>query len=134
MIRAVVFDYGAVINRRLRLQQPVLELAAKLRSQGIKTAILSNMIAPLAWTVKQRGQLKDFEPVVFSCDIGTRKPAPESYQNVIKKLGVKPGECLFVDNRADNIAGAEAVGMHVVMDHDTAQTVEDIQLLLKANR
>lgn len=130
MIKAVVFDYGAVINRRLRLQKPVLELAKELRGRGIKTAVLSNMIRPLAWSVKHRGNLADFAPVIFSCDIKRRKPYPESYQAMLKVLGLKPEECLFVDNRADNIAGAEALGMPVVLARNTAQTVENIKQLL----
>ena len=134
MIKAVVFDYNEVINRRLRLQPELLDLAKQLRKDGIKTAILSNIIMPLAWFIKLRGKMADFEPIVFAYEIGASKPDTKSYEFIIKKLGLKPQECLFVDNRAENIAGAEAVGMHVVMDHDTAQTIEDIKLLLKATR
>ena len=127
MIKAVVFDYGAVINRRLRLQKPILELAAELRANGIKTAVLSNMITPLAWAVKRRRTLQDFEPAIFSCDVGVRKPNAKSYEAVIERLGLKPEECLFVDNRADNITGAQAAGIQVVRDINTSQTVADIK-------
>ena len=127
MIKAVVFDYGAVINRRLRLQRPILELAAELRAKSVKTAVLSNMVSPLAWAVKRRRTLRDFEPAIFSCDIGVRKPNIKSYQIVIERLGLKPEECLFVDNRADNIAGAKGAGMQVVHDISTDQTVADIK-------
>ncbi len=134
MIKAVIFDYGAVINRRLRLQKPILKLAAELRANGVKTAVLSNMVVPLAWAVKHRRTLQDFEPNIFSCDIGVRKPNAKSYEAVIERLGLKPEECLFVDNRADNIAGAQAVGMQTVQAKNTTQTIADIRSYLTRSR
>ena len=131
MIKAVIFDYGGVINRHLRVQRPMLELSRQLRSRGLKTAVLSNMSTPVAWGVKRRPQMNDFDIRVFSCDIGARKPNRQSYAAVLKQLKLKPQECLFIDNRADNIAGAEDLGMPVVWARDTAQTLEDIEHLLK---
>jgi putative hydrolase of the HAD superfamily len=133
MIKAVVFDYNEVINRRLRVQPEILELAKDLRRRDIQTATLSNLIRPLAWFIKKRGKLKDFQPVIFTYEIGIDKPDPKSYEYVIKKMGLKPEECIFVDNRVVNIAGAEAVGMHVVLARNTSQTVDNINQLIKAN-
>lgn len=46
-----------------------------------------------------------------SCRTGVRKPAPEAYLGAARMLGLDPGACLFIDDRAVNCAAAEAIGM-----------------------
>ncbi len=127
MIRAVIFDYGAVLRKNLRLQKPLFDFAAQLRAEGYETAVLSNMYAPLTWTIKKMGDLRDFKPVIFSSDIEIRKPNAGAYEAVIKQLGMSAGECLFVDNRRDNLEGAQKIGMRIVLSKNTDQTIADIR-------
>jgi putative hydrolase of the HAD superfamily len=131
MIRAVIFDYGGVIRRRLLLQPELFEYAAQLRAEGYKTAVLSNIYSPITWILRRMGDLKDFDPVVYSSDIGVRKPSPQAYHAVLDKLDLKPQECIFVDNRPDNIQGAKKVGMQTVLDENTKQTIADVKQIIK---
>lgn len=131
MIRAVIFDYGAVLRKNLRLQPKLIEFACQLRKEGYETAVLSNMYRPLTWMIKKMGDLHEFKPVVFSSDIKVRKPKAEAYQAVIQQLGVTPGECIFVDNRRDNLEGAQKIGMTVVLAENTDKTIEEIKKHLK---
>lgn len=130
MVRAVIFDYGAVLRRRLRLQPALYDFARRLREEGYETAVLSNMYAPLTFLVKQLGDTADFNPVVFSSDIGVRKPSPKAYQAVLQKLGFRPEDCLFVDNRSDNVEAAQQIGMATVLAKNTEQTIDDIKKIL----
>jgi putative hydrolase of the HAD superfamily len=57
------------------------------------------------------GFLDPFDHVTFSYELGLVKPQPEIYRDAIEGLGVKPEEALFLDDRADNVEGARAVGM-----------------------
>jgi putative hydrolase of the HAD superfamily len=43
--------------------------------------------------------------------MGMRKPHPEGYLHILADQGLKASETLFVDDNADNIAGAQAVGL-----------------------
>jgi len=132
MIKAVVFDYDWVLSRWLFWRQVKLfNLARDLRASGTKVAILSNRILPLVWLAKLHKGLLDFDAVVWARRIGAPKPDPKCYREVIKKLGLKPAECLFVDNRAANIDAAESLGMPVLLANDTNQVIEDIQKLMK---
>ena len=54
-----------------------------------------------------------FEGVVASSDLGVRKPDPEFFRGVLARTGHQAGECLFVDDRDDNIRAAAACGMAV---------------------
>ena len=39
------------------------------------------------------------------------KPDPAIYRLALERFGLKPAEAVFIDDRADNVAGAEAVGV-----------------------
>ncbi|HSX43983.1 MAG TPA: HAD family phosphatase [Candidatus Saccharimonadales bacterium] len=129
MIRAVIFDYGWVL-RRIRVQRKLVKFAAELRERGVKTAVLSNMVTPVAFVFRHSPELKQFDPVIISCDVGMRKPDPEIYQLMLEKLGLPAEECIFVDNRADNVEAAKKLGMHIIQDHDTAQIIKEIKKLV----
>jgi putative hydrolase of the HAD superfamily len=45
---------------------------------------------------------------------GILKPDPRAYQMVLDELSLDPGACVFVDDQARNIAGAQACGLQTV--------------------
>ncbi|MCC5947568.1 MAG: HAD family phosphatase [Nitriliruptoraceae bacterium] len=52
-----------------------------------------------------------FEHVLASCHLGVRKPEARFYEAILDRLALPADEVLFVDDRAENIAGAEQVGI-----------------------
>lgn len=55
-----------------------------------------------------------FRAIVVSDAVGWRKPAPAIYQEALQRLGVAPGEALFVGDRADiDVVGAQRAGLPV---------------------
>jgi HAD superfamily hydrolase (TIGR01509 family) len=52
-----------------------------------------------------------FDVVVLSYEVGCIKPDPEIFRITLRKLGARPEEALFVDDRAVNVAAAEKVGI-----------------------
>jgi glucose-1-phosphatase len=50
--------------------------------------------------------------LMFSAEFGARKPDPQVYRRMLAGLGVAPEAALMVDDDADNVAGAEAAGLH----------------------
>ena len=55
-----------------------------------------------------------FEVVVDSSHVGMRKPDPEIYLLTCEQLAVEPADAVFVDDNADNVAAARALGMETV--------------------
>jgi 2-haloacid dehalogenase len=62
-----------------------------------------------------------FRGVVVSGDEKLLKPDAAIYHLALDRFGLEPGEAVFVDDRAENVAGAEAVGMAglIFTDADT---------------
>jgi len=54
--------------------------------------------------------LRHFDHQVLSYEIGVRKPRPEFFEHCRRLAGCPARECLFIDDLADNIAGARTCG------------------------
>jgi putative hydrolase of the HAD superfamily len=56
------------------------------------------------------------DTVVFSSEVGRRKPAPELYRAALDRLGVPAGEALHVGDRvAEDFDGPRRLGMRAVI-------------------
>jgi putative hydrolase of the HAD superfamily len=52
-----------------------------------------------------------FQVALSSCYLGLRKPEPAMYRRALDILGKPPGRVLFIDDRAENVAGAVDAGI-----------------------
>ena len=95
-----------------RYREPMWRLARTVRASGVKTAILSNGVPEVMARVRADHPLAElFDVVVVSYELGHAKPDREIYEATLSKLGVAPRDALFVDDRSENIAAADALGL-----------------------
>ena len=108
---------GADADLVLRPEARDAILAAK--KAGLRLAILSNEL-DLFYGVefRRRFPLIDlFDVIVDATYTKILKPDPRAYELVLAELGLPREACVFVDDQAKNIEGAEAVGLpHVHFD------------------
>jgi putative hydrolase of the HAD superfamily len=55
-----------------------------------------------------------FKVALSSCYLGLRKPEPAIYRRALDILGKPAERILFIDDRAENVAGAAAAGMKAI--------------------
>jgi glucose-1-phosphatase len=55
-----------------------------------------------------------FERLFLSYEMGVMKPDPAIYHQVLSEAGIEPQETLFLDDNADNIRAAAALGIHTI--------------------
>lgn len=93
-------------------------LLDSLRERGLKTGLVSNTWDPrwlLLRDLEHQGLAERLDAVVFSSDVGIRKPRPEIFLRALDELGVPPQRALFVGDRlVADVSGARAVGMTTV--------------------
>jgi putative hydrolase of the HAD superfamily len=72
---------------------------------------------PLHWEycLKTFQFLKIFERPTLSFEIGVLKPDPKCYQIAAENIGKSVPSCLFIDDRAVNVAGAQRAGMPAIL-------------------
>ncbi len=72
-----------------------------------------------------------FDVKVFSCIEGVIKPDRKIYEITLKKLGVKPEEVVFVDDKEENVKAAQDIGINTILFKNSEQFKKELFLLLK---
>ena len=86
-------------------------LLRRLRAKGVPVFALTNFgIHSFDYALTQYDFLNEFDHAYVSGCMGVTKPAPQIYEAVEAHCGIAPGQLLFTDDRADNIAAAHARG------------------------
>ncbi len=113
------------------LNEPVSRLIASLDSRGYRLILGSNTNALHASYYRRRfaATLDRFDALVLSHEVGCMKPDVRFYEACAKVAGVAPGSCVFIDDMAENVAGARAAGLQSLQYVDTAGLVAGLREL-----
>ena len=100
-------------DRWIELASPRIEgsiaLLRALRGKGVPVFALTNFgIHSFAYAMTQYDFLTEFDRSFVSGELGVIKPDPQIYKLVEEGCGLPPESLLFTDDRADNIAAAQA--------------------------
>ncbi|XVQ13141.1 HAD family hydrolase [Spirillospora sp. CA-255316] len=106
-----------------------LALLTELAEDGARLALLSNAPVELARMVDGLPLADLFGHRLFSADLRLAKPDPEIFRSLVARLGAEPGDLLFVDDRAENVRAAEALGIRSVLFTGAAPLREDLARL-----
>ena len=105
---------GAEPDQIIRPQ--TLALIESAKAAGCRLAILSNEL-DLFYGAELRQRLaclRHFEVIVDATYTLCLKPDPQSYTECIRQLQLPAAQCLFVDDQARNIEGAQRCGLQTV--------------------
>lgn len=107
----------------------VWEYLPKLKDKGYGLYILSNYGKELF-----EMHSKDFLPLldggVVSYEVHLCKPEPAIYQALLDKSSLDPKECIFFDDKAENIKGAEALDIHGIQIQSEDMLLSELEKLL----
>ena len=97
-----------------------IELARELASsRRVRLATLNNERAELNEHRIRLFGLREIFPTFFSsCWLGARKPTHLVYTRVFGMSQADPARTLFIDDRVQNLAPAEAMGLRVILFRD----------------
>lgn len=106
-------------DRAVRVDPDAVSLLSWLGAQGIRRGICSNAPFPpemMRRQVRSNGIAANVDAIVFSSEVGRRKPAPELYRAALDALGTEAGRTLFVGDRVrEDYEGPLALGMRAVI-------------------
>ena len=105
----------------------------RLKAQGYNVYLLSNYARTSFEAAKKHGGLSFLSLVdggVISYEVQIVKPEPEIYKLLLEKYNLKAEECVFLDDRTDNIEAAEAFGIHGIVVKSYEQAVESLEKVL----
>jgi putative hydrolase of the HAD superfamily len=87
-----------------------------LKARGLKTGLISDCSAEATVEWPKIALSSLFDVVVFSCQVGMKKPDPRIYQKALQELEVAAVNVLYLgDGSSRELSGAAAVGLTPVM-------------------
>lgn len=71
-----------------------------------------------------------FDGFIVSGDVGVTKPSQEIFELMAMRLGLRPEECLMIDDLLKNVEGAQSAGMRAVLFTSRRQLAHDLAAIL----
>lgn len=90
------------------------QVIRELKSAGYSIFLLTNANEQFKLYQETVPAWDCFNGLLVSSDYKLLKPEPAIYRALAEKYGLSLPECLFIDDREENVAGAQAVGMEAI--------------------
>lgn len=104
-----------------------IEVFKKLKESGLHVYGLSN------WSVEKFNAAKDrfefinwFDDFLLSGQVNMIKPAPQIFHIFLERMGLKAGECVFIDDSLPNINTALSLGFKAIHFKSAQQLTEEL--------
>jgi putative hydrolase of the HAD superfamily len=104
----------------LSVNLDVFDVLLELHEGGTRLALLSNAGFDYGSYFRHGPSARFFERFFVSAELDLLKPDPAIFTRVLGELGITADRALFVDNKEENVAGAESIGIagHVFVTAD----------------
>jgi beta-phosphoglucomutase len=104
--------YGEITDGRLVPLPGVAEFTARCRARSLKMAVATSADqVKMEINLKALGLPEDtFQATVNGLEVEHKKPHPDIYLEAAGRLGLKPEECLVVEDAVSGIEAAKAAG------------------------
>ncbi|MFC4636832.1 HAD family hydrolase [Deinococcus hohokamensis] len=95
---------------------PMYATLAALPSH-VRVGLLSNNYPVVSDHLRRDPRFGRFDALVFSNELGHKKPSPEAFAALQQAMGVPAAQVAFVDDVQENIEAAQAAGFHGLLYH-----------------
>lgn len=112
-----------------RPKPQALELARELSAKYPMATVNNESRELNQYRIQQFKLAESFHIFVSSCFVGIRKPDERIFRLALDLTQRSAEECCFIDDRAENLAGAEKAGLKTVLAKDTQQLRRDLEAL-----
>ena len=106
------------------------DLIRAVRRAGLRTALLSNSWGSVGFGYPRQLFPELFDAVVISAEVGMRKPEKRIFVLAAEFIGLRPDECVFIDDVEANVKAAEAAGLVGVLHREAHSTAARLAELL----
>jgi putative hydrolase of the HAD superfamily len=117
-----------IFDHYTRPNPETIAIARALHNQGFIVGCLSNTTHEHVAKHHKHRIYDNFNPVILSCEVGTRKPEARIYQLFTEQTRTRPEETILIDDSPAWIAAAEAQGWHAILYTDANKLKEDLQV------
>lgn len=107
-----------------------LSWVRSLKEKGYQVYLLSNYPRRIySQSIEELPFVEEVDGAIFSYEVQTIKPETEIYEALLKKYQLDPTECVFLDDRRENLIPANKLGMATIHFHTRSQAEEELRSL-----
>ena len=130
-VREEILEAFNRVGECVKRRDWVIPMLEDLKSRGYRVLYLSNFSGHVMGSNPGALDFVDhMDGGIFSCDVNVVKPAADIYLRLIEKYGLRPEECIFIDDHPDNIAMAKKCGMKGIVFRSREQLETDLNQAL----
>lgn len=107
-----------------------VDLLQRLKMAGPVYAITNFGAESFEWSIRDYPFLNTFDGLVVSGQVRLIKPDPAIYHRLLSDCDLRAGDCLFIDDRPENVDAARQIGMHAVQ----FESPEQLEAVLVGHR
>lgn len=128
-------DVFGNIENSAKPQPYVIEWMEDLKKRGVGLYVVSNYAEFMYEGTKHTMLFLPYmDGVMFSYMCHAIKPEKEIFENLLNKYNLKAEECVFIDDRADNVEGAKRVGFSGIQFKSYEQAKEMLNKYLEEGK
>ena len=120
-------DFEALYLSSIHDNAPMYELLSRLPA-SVRVGLLSNNYPVVSGHLRARHEFSRFDALVFSNEIGVKKPDPQSFAALETAMACPAAQVAFVDDVQENIAAAQQCGFHGILYHHDRHAAFEAEL------
>ena len=121
------------MRESLDTKADTVRLLRALQTQGVPLYCISDMpVSVYAYLRRRHDFWSAFSGIAISGELGVMKPGREIFEHLLRRHGLPPGECVFIDDMPANAEGARALGLRAIQFEDSRQCARELGALLDA--
>ncbi len=122
-------EFKSIFSSWYVLNEQILKIIKKLK-KNYRVVLLSDNFTLVTKVIKKDRRLNIlFEKMYFSNELHLSKKDKRIFEFVIKRMHVRPSECLFIDDKERNLVPAKKIGINVLLFQDSNQFKRELASL-----
>lgn len=98
----------------MSVNEGIFDIVRRLKERGYRVGLISNLPDLHAKINRERDIFGPFDVCILSCEVRLIKPQKEIFELAIRKLDLKPEECIFIDDREKYLHVPRDMGFRVI--------------------
>jgi len=126
-LEAEKFREHIKINGGIHPIPGAVELIKELHREGMALAVASSALKEDVYAIIETLDLdRYFSYKVSGCDVENGKPAPDIFLRAVELLGLKPEECVVIEDSENGVRAARAAGIKCVGLKNKGSGIQDL--------
>ena len=127
--KRLVRIYTKTYRKNFKRNMQLYRFALSLKRAGYKIGIISDIWYVAKDVFFYNDYYKNFDCVLASCDVGSRKSGKKIFQVAAKKLKLSPKEIVFTDNNSWNLTAPKKLGIETIKFKNNKQLIMKLKSL-----